>query len=61
MEEIQIKIDAELLEQLNEILEPMELTPERLTEQFIYFCADPNNKEKLGELLEKWQIEETDN
>ena len=51
MVEIQIEIDADLLEQLNKVIEPMGITPEWLAEQFIYFCADPNNKERVKEIL----------
>lgn len=51
MVEIQIEIDADLLEQLNEIIKPMGITPEWIAEQFIYFCADPNNKERVKEIL----------
>ena len=43
MSEIVIEIDEELLEQLKEILSPMGLTPEFVAEQFIRFCADPDN------------------
>ena len=51
MVEIQIEIDADLLEQLNKVIEPMGITPEWLAEQFICFCADPNNKERVKEIL----------
>ena len=51
MVEIQIEIDADLLEQLNKVIEPMGITPEWFAEQFIYFCADPNNKERVKEIL----------
>ena len=43
MAEICIEIDDDLLKQLKEILTPMGLTPEFVAEQFIRFCADPNN------------------
>ncbi len=53
MEEITIEIDEELLTQLNEIVKPMGMRPEWLTEQFIRFCADPNNYDDVKSFFDK--------
>lgn len=44
METIVIEVDAELLEQLNEVIRPMGLTPEMLVKQFIEWCVAPDRK-----------------
>lgn len=44
MEIIEIAIDADLLEQLNLIIEPMGLTPERLIQLFFAWCANPETR-----------------
>jgi len=54
MAEICIEIDDDLLKQLKEILTPMGLTPEFVAEQFIRFCADPNNAVLVRSLFDDW-------
>lgn len=54
MAEICVEIDEELLKRLNEILSPMGLTPEFVAEQFIRFCADPNNAVAVRALFDEW-------
>lgn len=54
MAEICIEIDEDLLKQLKEILTPMGLTPEFVAEEFIRFCADPNNTVSVRSLFDNW-------
>ena len=44
MEIIEVEIDADLLEQLNLIIEPMGLTPEHLIQRFFAWCANPETQ-----------------
>ena len=39
---IEIEVDAELLEQVNRIIEPMGLTPERLIRLFFEWLGNPD-------------------
>ena len=41
---IEIKVDAELLEQVNRIIEPMGLTPERLIQLFFEWLVNPDTQ-----------------
>lgn len=41
MEIIEIEVDADLLTQLNQIIVPMGLTPERLIQLFFEWCVNP--------------------
>lgn len=43
-ETVEIMVDAELLEQLKPIIEPMGLTPESLAVQFIEWCVAPETQ-----------------
>ena len=43
-ETVEIMVDAELLEQLKPIIEPMGLTPESLAVQFIEWCVAPETE-----------------
>lgn len=53
METIEIEVDSDLLEQLNELLAPMGLTPEELAQRFIEWCVDPGTKDSaMAWLLE---------
>lgn len=53
METLVIEVDAELLEQLNEVIRPMGLTPEMLVKQFIEWCVAPETRdEAMAWLLE---------
>ena len=54
MAEICVEIDEELLKQLKEILSPMGLTPEFVAEEFIRFCADPDNIIAVRALFSEW-------
>ena len=54
-ETVEIMVDAELLEQLKPIIEPMGLTPESLAVQFIEWCVATQNE--AISLLIKWKEE----
>ena len=41
---IEIEVDADLLEQVNRIIEPMGLTAERLIHLFFEWCVNPDTK-----------------
>ena len=41
---IEIEVDAELLEQVNRIIEPMGLTPERLIQLFFEWLVNPDTQ-----------------
>lgn len=41
---IEIEVDAELLEQVNRIIEPMGLTPERLIQLFFEWLVNPDSQ-----------------
>ena len=53
-ETVEIMVDAELLEQLKPIIEPMGLTPESLAVQFIEWCVAPETQNEAISLLIKW-------
>jgi len=48
---IEIEVDAELLEQVNRIIEPMGLTSERLIQLFFEWCVNPYTTEAAVEWL----------
>lgn len=56
MEVIEIEVDSDLLEQLNELLAPMGLTPEELVRMFIEWCVDPETKD----VAMTWLLEHKD-
>ena len=56
-ETVEIMVDAELLEQLKPIIEPMGLTPESLAVQFIEWCVAPETQNEAISLLIKWKEE----
>ena len=56
-ETVEIMVDAELLEQLKQIIEPMGLTPEILAVQFIEWCVAPETQNEAISLLIKWKEE----
>lgn len=55
---ITIEIDAELLEQVTEVLKPYGLTPEDVVVQFIEYCVDPKTQDHAIELLKQWKEEQ---
>lgn len=57
METIVIEVDAELLEQLNEVIRPMGLTPEMLAKQFIEWCVAPKTRDEAAAWLLKCKEE----
>ena len=56
-ETVEIMVDAELLEQLKPIIEPMGLTPESLAVQFKEWCVAPETQNEAISLLIKWKEE----
>ena len=55
--EVTIKVDADLLAQVTELLKPYGLTPEDLIIKFIEYCVDPKTSNHAIELLKKWKEE----
>lgn len=55
---ITIEIDAELLEQVTEVLKTYGLTPEDAVVQFIEYCVDPKTQDHAIELLKQWKEEQ---
>jgi len=55
--EVTIKVDADLLAQVTELLKPYGLTPEDLIIKFIEYCVDPQTSNHAIELLKKWKEE----
>jgi len=45
-ETVVVQIDADLLEQLTQIIEPMGLTPEMLIVRFFEWCVAPETKDE---------------
>ena len=54
---VSFEIDADLLEQINKLIEPMGLTFEDLIIRFLEFCADPETKEEAARLIRSWMVE----
>lgn len=46
METVVVQIDADLLEQLTQIITPMGLTPEMLIVRFFEWCVSPDTKDE---------------
>lgn len=55
--EVTIKVDADLLAQVTELLKPYGLTPEDLIIKFFEYCVDPKTSNHAIELLKKWKEE----
>ena len=55
---VEIRVDAELLEQLEAVIAPMGLTIETLIVKFFEFCVDPSTQEQATSLLLKWKAEQ---
>ena len=53
-----IKIDAELLAQVTEVLKSYGLTPEEAAVQFFKYCADPKTQDHAIKLLKRWKEEQ---
>ena len=54
---VTIKVDADLLAQVTELLKPYGLTPEDLVIKFLEYCVDPKTSNHAIELLKKWKEE----
>lgn len=54
---VTIKVDADLLAQVTELLKPYGLTPEDLVIKFLEYCGDPKTSNHAIELLKKWKEE----
>ena len=57
METITIEVDAELYEQLLEVITPMGLTPEMLVRQFFEWCVNPETRDEAAAWLPKCKEE----
>ena len=55
--EVTIKVDADLLAKVTELLKPYGLTPEDLVIKFLEYCVDPKTSNHAIELLKKWKEE----
>lgn len=56
-ETVEVEVDAILLEQLKQVIEPMGLTPEELIVQFFYWCVNPDTQEDAIAWLKKAKAE----
>ncbi len=56
-ETVEVEVDAILLEQLKQVIEPMGLTPEELIVQFFYWCVNPDTQEEAIAWLKKAKAE----
>lgn len=56
MEEMTLELDSDLLEKVQELLVPYEMTPEELVAAFIRWCAD--NPVPAMKALRQWQAED---
>lgn len=57
-ETIEVEIDADLVDQVAEVLNPMGLTPQECFQMYINFIGDPANRELATGLLLEWLAEE---
>jgi len=54
---IEVEIDAELLRQVKELIEPMGITVEQLLVRFLEWLVHPDTTEEAVALLLKWKEE----
>ena len=57
---IEVEIDAELLRQVKELIEPMGITVEQLLERFFEWLVHPDTTEEATAWLLKWKDEQHD-
>lgn len=55
LEIIEIEVDAELLRQIEELIQPMGINMEQLIQMFFSWVVDPNTREEAITQLLKWK------
>ena len=55
LEIIEIEVDAELLRQVEELIQPMGINMEQLIQMFFSWVVDPNTREEAITQLLKWK------
>ena len=55
LEIIEIEVDAELLRQVEELIQPMGINMEQLIQMFFSWVVDPNTREEAITQLLKWE------
>ena len=55
LETIDIEVDAELLRQVEELIQPMGINMEQLIQMFFSWVVDPNTREEAITQLLKWK------
>ena len=55
LETIEIEVDAELLRQVEELIQPMGINMEQLIQMFFSWVVDPNTQEEAITQLLKWK------
>ena len=55
LETIEIEVDAELLRQVEELIQPMGINMEQLIQMFFSWVVDPNTREEAITQLLKWR------
>ena len=55
LETIEIEVDAELLRQVEELIQPMGINMEQLIQMFFSWVVDPNTREEAITQLLKWK------
>ena len=55
LEIIEIEVDAELLRQVEELIQPMGTNMEQLSQMFFSWVVDPNTREEAITQLLKWK------
>ena len=55
LEIIEIEVDAELLRQVEELIQPMGINMEQLIQMFFSWVVDPNTREEAITQLRKWK------
>ena len=56
---MEVEVDAELLRQVKELIEPMGITVEQLFQRFLEWLVHPDTTEEAVALLLKWKEELT--
>lgn len=55
LEIIEIEVEAELLRQVEEVIQPMGINMEQLIQMFFSWVVDPNTREEAITQLLKWK------
>lgn len=54
---VHVEVEQELLDQLKELITPMGLTPERVIQKFLKWCANSNSRDEAVAYLTKLKNE----